>query len=524
MSAQSGGFFPGEPFNGLQIEYSISGADLGSPQDQEGYTWYRNYDGTLSGNKLVVSGVAHASAGWGATLVVQLSADGAEPVAYTVNKFPENGLFPDPMEEAFSLSIDIPRGAESASFSISLTGEYNAGSRGVVVSGNLAGANSGASQGDDTLFPGDEEPAATTLPISGLLIPALIIGLLTALGVIGGGGLLVSRLLIPKQKPSAPPRPAPQPVVPDPEVAQSINAWQQLADRADLEAEEYIRQWNETVSSLDPSDPNFQNLQQQYQDYINYKRNEAAEARRKIQEIIETEQRYQQEVRQQQAYRQHRQAERKFIEQESQRQARRQGAFDRQMDQLVREQQQKLERLKAERKKYRDDWRKELIKARQAVDLATANQQIAAGNVYGAIEKTLQWIKWGADTTIDIIAQVAPGTKPVKIAYKFLAGTGEGVGEAMADKQNWKSHVVMGLKKGTVDAVVYVIKDKPLNYVPNFKGYVKPEWVKLPEGTKVLNVTGGEWAKGTGQALISKVRGKFNPIVHGGEYLTSLKF
>ena len=514
VTAQSGDTFPGEPFNGLQIEYSVSGADLGPPEDEQGFTWSRKHDGSLTGRKLVVSGVAHASSGWGATLMVRLSADGTKPVEYTASKFPEHGLFPsgsppDPMEQPFSVSIDIPSGAENASFSISLTGDFNAGTRAVIVNGNLVGGRSLAGE---------------TNPSGG--IPSIVIVILAGGAVvIAGGAAIAGGVIIAKTTSAALKKPAKvSELVRDPEVTKTVEAWERAAQQADLEAEKYARQWESVRGSGNPNDPAYQALQKQYQDYIQHQRRQAAEARRQAQEIDALEQQQQQEVRQQQAYHQHRQAESDFIERESQRQARRQGAFDRQIDQMGRDQQQKLEQLKAEREAYRDNLRKELIEARKAVDSAEANQHIAAGVIPGVLESTAEWTQWVADKAIDVIAQVAPGTKPVKIAYLGLRGAAQGAGEAWADKKNWKSHIAMGLKKGTVDAVVYVVKDKPLNMLPTFRGYVKPKWVNLPPGTNVLSVKGSEWLKGVGQVLISKARGRVNPIVHGGKYLKGIKF
>ncbi|MCB1231150.1 MAG: hypothetical protein KDN19_12820 [Verrucomicrobiae bacterium] len=192
--AQSGGTFPGEPFNGLQIDYSISGASLGAPVDEEGFTWSRRLDGKLTGGKLVVSGMVRASSGWGATVVVSLSADGAEPVEYTTRKFPEHGLFPDPMAQPFNVSIDIPKGARNASFSIDLTGDYNAGTRSVVVSGNLAGAGGGSGAGADAGTNAGTGPLRKDFPIEWDVIIGPIAGGLLAGGALAGLAAILSGL------------------------------------------------------------------------------------------------------------------------------------------------------------------------------------------------------------------------------------------------------------------------------------------------------------------------------------------
>ncbi len=133
--------FPSEKFNGLQLTYDVSGVELGQPNDRSGFTVSRSYAGKLTGDKVTVSGLAHADGGWGADLSVVVSADGAKPQTYTARKFPERGLSPDPMNERFSVSVDVPKESARASFRISLEGSYNAGSRAVVVSGTFERAS-----------------------------------------------------------------------------------------------------------------------------------------------------------------------------------------------------------------------------------------------------------------------------------------------------------------------------------------------------------------------------------------------
>ncbi|MGB3944815.1 MAG: hypothetical protein WBK88_08500, partial [Methanothrix sp.] len=134
--------FPGAPFNGLQVSYSVSGATLGAPKDSEGFTLSRSVSGALTGDELTISGVATAMYGWGATIDVTVMVDGEEAKTFHEEKFPEGGLLPrdkvaDPMSQPFTVTVPIPADAESASFSIRLAGSFNAGSRGVVVEGTL---------------------------------------------------------------------------------------------------------------------------------------------------------------------------------------------------------------------------------------------------------------------------------------------------------------------------------------------------------------------------------------------------
>ena len=140
-----GEVFPSDPINGLQVSYTISLASLVTPEDAEGFTFLRSIKGVLESDELTVSGVAKATNGWGATIDVSVGVDGEEPKTFHEEKFPEEGLMPDPMSQPFTVTVPIPAEAESASFSISLSGSYNAGSRGVVVEGTLDRSNSSSS-------------------------------------------------------------------------------------------------------------------------------------------------------------------------------------------------------------------------------------------------------------------------------------------------------------------------------------------------------------------------------------------
>jgi len=94
-------------------------------------------EGKLTGDELTVSGTAKASGGWGATIDVSVSVDGQEPKSFHQEKFPKNGLAEDVMNQPFSVTVPVPAEAQEASFTISLEGSYNAGSRGVVVQASL---------------------------------------------------------------------------------------------------------------------------------------------------------------------------------------------------------------------------------------------------------------------------------------------------------------------------------------------------------------------------------------------------
>lgn len=144
-SAQ-GGTFPAEPFNGMQITYSISGATITDTKDTAGFTTSRALKGTLGTGQLTLSGSGKMGSGYSADLVATVSCGGKS------DEFKANikSGFPDFNSESFNLSVAIPQGSTSGSFSIRMTGHYNAGDRGLVVSGTFAGDTSSATDTSPT--------------------------------------------------------------------------------------------------------------------------------------------------------------------------------------------------------------------------------------------------------------------------------------------------------------------------------------------------------------------------------------
>ena len=123
------GVFPNEPFNGMQITYSFSGGSCKKPTDKPGFTTRRSYEGVLGSGTMTLSGTVKQDWGYGATVRVQLWAGNQK------KKF--DAKFKKGESRSFDLSLQIPENAKSGGFLVDMTGEYNAGGRGLVVSGNL---------------------------------------------------------------------------------------------------------------------------------------------------------------------------------------------------------------------------------------------------------------------------------------------------------------------------------------------------------------------------------------------------
>ncbi|MBN1146441.1 MAG: hypothetical protein JXA78_04240 [Anaerolineales bacterium] len=372
--------------------------------------------------------------------------------------------------------------------------------------------------------------ASDGLP-AGLPVAVILVVLVGAGGaVVVGGAIVVKVVAGALKRPPAPPRRPPSPQPSDPEAAEAIRAWQQAAQQADNEAEEFIRQWETARQSGDPNDPGYQALEKKYQDYIQEQRLQAAEARRKAQEIEALEQQHQQELRQQQAYRRHRQAEGDFIERQRQLQAQRQGGFDRQVDQSARDNQQKLEQLKIKQKQNRLKRNKDLIETRMKVNQAEANMYQSFGQGYDLAVTGLEYVKAGADFAIDVCAEINPGAgKLVKTVYKVASGTGEGVGEAMVDPQNWAAHIGKGAAKGVVEVGADALKSGMVDgLLPQVRSHPIFSGVKMntdPVRMSMFLEQPGRPAailRGIFNAGLERLTDQVNPIIYGRDALKSL--
>lgn len=129
----AGDSFPAEPFNGMQITYSISGANITASEDTEGFTTSRVLRGELGTGQLIITGSAKMGNGYYADVKATVSC-GEKTDEFTTKIL---SGFPDFNEESFQISVPIPEGAAQGSFSINMVGDYNAGNRWLDVSGTF---------------------------------------------------------------------------------------------------------------------------------------------------------------------------------------------------------------------------------------------------------------------------------------------------------------------------------------------------------------------------------------------------
>ncbi len=128
------GTYPTEPYNGLQLNYVISGGRITSTEENDDWTRTLTFKGDLGSGRLGVSGVARRSGGWtpptvSATLEVTVEVDGERQTA-------KAELLRD-STETFDVSLPIPPGATSGRIAVELVGIYNVGTRNVRLLGTF---------------------------------------------------------------------------------------------------------------------------------------------------------------------------------------------------------------------------------------------------------------------------------------------------------------------------------------------------------------------------------------------------
>lgn len=146
---QASGTFPIEPFNGMQIIYSVSGATLTNTEDRPGFGTCRYLEGTLADDgELHVSGKALWYAGWGygVTITVTVAVDGQEKSQEYHIKTGGSAT----QEQDFDFAVPIAATAREGTVRVNMDGDYNVGTRGLTVRG--------------TFKTGREVPAANPTP------------------------------------------------------------------------------------------------------------------------------------------------------------------------------------------------------------------------------------------------------------------------------------------------------------------------------------------------------------------------
>ena len=129
--SQNGGVFPPEPFNGMQVNYNITGATISKFEDKPGFTWSRNL--TMSEiSKTGIFGISGSlqAGGYSCTVKISISVNDISKDT-TIEVYPEK-------PQTFSLYTSIPKNPQTANINIQMHGHYSmgGGSRYVIVQAN----------------------------------------------------------------------------------------------------------------------------------------------------------------------------------------------------------------------------------------------------------------------------------------------------------------------------------------------------------------------------------------------------
>jgi hypothetical protein len=128
----SGQWPPGDPFNGLSITYSFTGGMLDSVADIYNFHTRRDYVGLIGSGTMTLSGTFKSE--WSPTvrLTISVSAGGVSKDTVIVHDTYT------PWTQNFSVSLQIPRGATTGSFTVNAGASYGNGEgRGLSVNGTM---------------------------------------------------------------------------------------------------------------------------------------------------------------------------------------------------------------------------------------------------------------------------------------------------------------------------------------------------------------------------------------------------
>ena len=173
-----GGTYTDQPFNGMQIIYNVTGVTVTDTTDTPGFTTSREMAGALGSGTLSVSGTCAITSGYGAHVDISVTA-GSKTQSQSLD-------MTTPATKSFSVSVPIPSDATSGSFSIDETGNYNAGTRDVVVSGsfNKSGTSSKPTTGHSSVANGNPPSKPTKSTNWAVIVPlALLVGVALAVTV-----------------------------------------------------------------------------------------------------------------------------------------------------------------------------------------------------------------------------------------------------------------------------------------------------------------------------------------------------
>jgi hypothetical protein len=190
-----------EEFNGLAIDYTLTGVSIESGTDSGDFNWWKHLSGKVTGKTVTFSGTVHGynskypSGEWASTTTVGVSITaGSQHAEQTIHSTDDPATEGKTWSKPFRVSVNVPDDAQTVTVSVGEAGSYGNGEdRGLGVDGTFTNPS----------YDPDAKPSASSG--SGDELPLLPV----AAGVVLlGGGALALKLIKGRPKPpAAPPLP-----------------------------------------------------------------------------------------------------------------------------------------------------------------------------------------------------------------------------------------------------------------------------------------------------------------------------
>jgi hypothetical protein len=190
-------------FNGLAIDYTLTGVSIDSGTDSGDFNWWKHLSGKVTGKTVTFSGTVHGynskfpdSGQWASTTTVGVSITaGSEHAEQTIHSTDDPATEGKTWSRPFSVSVKVPDDAQSVTISVGESGSYGNGeARGLGVDGTFTNPS----------YDPNAKPLSSSSSGSGTDLPLL--PLAAGVVLLGGGALAVKMIT---GRPKAPVTPQP---------------------------------------------------------------------------------------------------------------------------------------------------------------------------------------------------------------------------------------------------------------------------------------------------------------------------
>lgn len=188
-------------FNGLSIDYMVSGASIDSSSESGDFNWWKHLSGKVTGKTVTFSGTVHGvntkgkSGDWSSTTTVGVSINaGSQHAEQTIHSTDDPATEGKTWTKPFKVTINVPNDAKTVTMSVGESGSYGNGEvRGLGVDGTFTNPSY-----DPNAKPSSSSPSSSS-DSGGNDLPLLPIA--AGVVLIGGGAVALKMM---KGRPPAP--------------------------------------------------------------------------------------------------------------------------------------------------------------------------------------------------------------------------------------------------------------------------------------------------------------------------------